>query len=62
MFIRLTQQPEGLPIVIRSNRVVAVARNDEGGSRVFLGGALSCLVAEDEEAVLMLLQDEVHDR
>lgn len=58
MFIRLTQQPEGLPILIRSSRVLAIARTDEGGSRVFLGGALSCLVGEDEESVLQRLQGD----
>lgn len=54
MFSRFTQ-PEGLPILIRTNRVVAFARTEEGATRIFLGGALSCLVAEDEETVLKAL-------
>lgn len=55
MFSRFTQAPEGLPILIRTNRVVAFARTEEGTTRVFLGGALNCLVAEDEEEVLKIL-------
>lgn len=55
MFSRFTQAPEGLPILIRTSRVVAFARTEEGSTRVFLGGALSCLVQEDEEAVLKIL-------
>ena len=54
MFTRFSQ-PEGLPIYIRSSRVMAFARTEDGGTRIFLGGALSCLVAEDEETVLRAL-------
>lgn len=57
MFVQLTQQPEGLPILIRSNRIAAIARTEDG-SRVFLGGALSCLVSETEDEVLAALQRE----
>lgn len=60
MFSRFTQ-PEGLPILIRTSRVVAFARTEEGATRIFLGGALSCLVAEDEEAVHRKLTQESDD-
>lgn len=59
MFTRLTQIPEGLPILVRTSRIVAVARTEEGGGWVFLGGALNCLVQEDE--VLRLLQGDPDD-
>lgn len=60
MFVRLTQQPEGLAILIRSSRIAAIARTEEG-SRVFLGGALSCLVAETEDEVLAALASAAAD-
>lgn len=55
MFARFTQEPEGLPIFIRMNRVLGFARTSEGGTRPFLSGAFNCLVAEDEDAVLRAL-------
>lgn len=55
-FARLTQQETGLPILLRASRVVAIARTEDGGSRVFLGGSLSCLVTEDEAEVARALQ------
>ena len=61
VFVRLTQQPEGLPILVRANRIAAVARTEEGGSRVFLGGALSVLVGESEDEVLAALSDLTAD-
>lgn len=54
-------QPEGLPIYIRTARVLAFARTEDGGTRIFLGGALSCLVAEDEETVLQALTPPTDD-
>lgn len=51
MFALFTQDPEGLPIYVRTARVMAFARTAEGGTRIFLGGGLNCLVAEDEEQV-----------
>ncbi len=44
-----------MPILIRSARIVAIAKTEDG-SRVFLGGALSCLVSESEDQVLEALQ------
>ena len=63
MFARLTQHETGLPILIRASRVQAIAASEEGGSRVFLSGALSCLVREDEDAVVRALApgDDDHD-
>lgn len=55
MFIRLTQEPEGLPIHVRTARIAAFAKTTEG-TRLFLGGGLSCLVAEDEDAVLAAIR------
>lgn len=55
MFARFTQEPGGLPIYIRTARVQAFAKAEEGGTRIFLSGALSCLVAEDEQTVLASL-------
>ena len=60
MFVRLTQEPDGLPIYIRSSRVLGFAKTSEG-TRVFLTGAFNCLVAEDEEAVLRALTTKDHD-
>lgn len=60
VFIRLTQQPESLPILIRSSRIAAIARTEDG-SRVFLGGALSCLVSETEDEVLAALTPDAPD-
>lgn len=51
MFTRFKQAEGGLPIYIRDARVQAFARVEEGGTRIFLGGSLSCLVEEDEETV-----------
>ncbi|MND22355.1 hypothetical protein D3C80_127320 [compost metagenome] len=51
MFVRFTQEPEGLPIYVRTARVLAFARTVEGGTRIFLGSGLNCLVAEDEDHV-----------
>lgn len=45
-------QPEGLPVLIRTSRIVAFARTEDGQTRIFLGGAFSILVQEDEVAVL----------
>lgn len=57
MFARFTQEPGGLAIYVRRARVLAFARSDEGGTRIFLSGTYSCLVAEDEETVLAALTD-----
>lgn len=57
MFARFTT-PEGMPMLIRKSRVQAFTRTEEGHTRIFLGGALSCLVAEDEAAVLQVLETE----
>lgn len=54
MFLSFTT-PEGLPMHIRANRIQAVTRTDEGTTRIFLGGALSCLVAESDDEVLQAL-------
>ena len=54
MFARFTT-PEGMPMLIRAARVQAITRTEEGHTRVFLSGSLSCLVAEDEEEVLRRL-------
>ena len=51
MFACFTQDPDGLPIYVRTARVLAFARTAEGGTRIFLGAGLNCLVAEDEEHV-----------
>lgn len=56
MFARFNQ-PEGLPILVKTSRVVAFARTEDGQTRIFLGGVLSVLVAEDEDAVLKTLSD-----
>ena len=55
MFARFTQEPESLPIYVRTARVLAFARTAEGGTRIFLGSGLNCLVAEDEEHVRRIL-------
>jgi hypothetical protein len=54
MFTRFTQEPEGQPIYVRTARVLSFAKTSEG-TRIWLGGGLNCLVAEDEEAVLAAL-------
>lgn len=51
MFKRFTQLPERQPIYIRESRVQAFAATEDG-TRIFLSGSLSCLVAEDEADVL----------
>lgn len=61
MFRQFTQLETGLPIHIRANRVVAVARTEEGGSRLFLSAAMSCLVVEDEDAVIRALEAQSDD-
>jgi hypothetical protein len=53
-FARFTQEPEGLPIYIRSARVLAVAQTPEG-TRIFVGGGWNCLVAETVETVIQTL-------
>lgn len=55
MFARFTQPDTGLPIHLRTARVQAVAAVEDGGARVFLSGALSCLVAETADEVLKAL-------
>ncbi len=50
MFAEFTT-PEGQPMHIRSARVAAFTGLEEGGTRIFLGGALSCIVAEDHVEV-----------
>jgi|GEM_PF-5491072 len=60
MFVRLTQEPEGQPIYIRSSRVLGFAKTSEG-TRVFLSGAFNCLVAEDEDEVLRALTAKAED-
>lgn len=55
MFARFTQDPEGLQIYVRTAHAIAFSRTAEGGTRIFLGGGLSCLVAEDEEQVCRTL-------
>jgi len=60
MFVRFTQPETGLPIRIRAVRVQAFAATEESTTRIFLSGSLSCLVAEDEEAVLAALSP-AHD-
>lgn len=57
MFARLTQEPEGLPIYVRTARVLAFAKTTEG-TRIFLGSGLNCLVAEDEDQVRRLLMGD----
>lgn len=56
MFARFTQPETGLPVRIRAARVQAFAATEDGATRIFLGGALSCLVAEDEKTVLAALE------
>ena len=60
MFARLTQEPEGQPIYIRSSRVLGFAKTSEG-TRIFLTGAFNCLVAEDEHEVLRILTAKIDD-
>lgn len=64
MFRRFTQLETGLPIHVRANRVMAVARTEDGGCRLFLSGSLSCLVTEDEDTVIRALDgtDDAADR
>lgn len=50
MFVTFTT-PDGLAMHVRASRVVAFTRLEEGGTRIFLGGALSCIVAEDDDEV-----------
>lgn len=54
-FVRFTQPETGLPIHIRAARVQAFAATEEGTTRIFISGSLSCLVTEDEAAVLAAL-------
>ncbi|PZO04814.1 MAG: hypothetical protein DCF29_09390 [Alphaproteobacteria bacterium] len=61
MFRRFTQQETGLPIQVRAARVVAVARTEDGGSRIFLGGALSCLVTEDDDDVVRAIEGPIDE-
>ncbi|WP_269220950.1 hypothetical protein [Brevundimonas vesicularis] len=61
MFVRFTQPETGLPIHIRAARVQAFAATDDGMTRIFLGGALTCLVAEDDAAVLATLDPTPDD-
>lgn len=56
MFARFTQPETGLPIHFRVSRIQAVAAAEDGTTRIFLGGALSCLVAENEDEVLRAIQ------
>lgn len=55
MFAEFTT-PEGLAMVVRANRVAAFTGLAEGGTRLFLGGALSCIVAEDLDEVRRRLE------
>jgi len=61
-FVRLTQEPEGLPVYIRTSRIQAFARTTEGGTRIFLTSAFNCLVAENEDEVLRAIQGADDDR
>lgn len=61
MFVRFTQPETGLPIRIRAARVQAFAATEDGATRIFLSGSLSCLVSEDEEAVLAALSPTPDD-
>ncbi|MED5536510.1 MAG: hypothetical protein VX661_01555 [Pseudomonadota bacterium] len=61
MFIRFTQPETGLSILIKAARVQAFAATEEGTTRIFLGGSLSCLVAEDCDAVLASLDPPAED-
>ena len=61
MFVRFTQPDTGLPIHIRAARVQAFAATEEGTTRIFMSGALSCLVTEDEAAVLATLSPASDD-
>lgn len=55
MFLKL-KSPEGTVMLVRAARIVAIAGVEEGGSRVFLGGALSCLVQEGPDEVVALME------
>jgi hypothetical protein len=61
MFVRFTQPDTGLPLRIRAARVQAFAATEEGTTRIFLSGSLSCLVTEDEAAVLAALSPASDD-
>ncbi|ASE39383.2 hypothetical protein CEP68_07620 [Brevundimonas vesicularis] len=61
MFVRFTQPETGLPIRIRAARVQAFAATEDGSTRIFLSGALTCLVAEDDDAVLATLDPTPED-
>ncbi len=50
MFVKF-KTPEGLAMVVRASRVAAFTAVDTGGSRIFLGGALNCMVAEEVDEV-----------
>ena len=57
MFVKF-KTPDGLAMVIRANRVAAFTAVETGGSRIFLGGALSCLVEQDVDEVARRLQSQ----
>ena len=61
MFVRFIQPETGLPIHIRAARVQAFAATEEGTTRIFISGSLTCLVAEDEAAVLAALSPASDD-
>lgn len=62
MFVRLTHHEDGQSVHIRSSRVQAFVSTEEGGTRIFLSGALSVLVAEDAGHVEALLSPPAGDR
>lgn len=63
MFARFTQPETGLPILLRVSRVQAIAATEDGATRIFLGGSLSCLVAESvDETLKALAPDDDENR
>lgn len=61
MFARFTQPDTGLPVRVRAARIQAFAATEEGTTRIFLSGSLTCLVTEDEAAVLAALAPTPED-
>ncbi|QTC90443.1 hypothetical protein [Brevundimonas goettingensis] len=59
MFVRFTT-PEGARVYIRENRVQAFV-SSEDGTRIFLSGSLSILVAEDDDEVRLILSGRPED-
>lgn len=59
MFVRFTT-PEGARVHVRENRVQAFVSSEEG-TRVFLSGSLSILVAESDDEVKLILSGRPED-